>query len=211
MKKIIIPLVIIAIVIGALITYFLYSEKNACLNVFTMDEFGEFDWHDSSNLYIDGDFYLNFCETDFYDCNDFCTQGDAQKVFDECALYGDVHHLDSNNDGIACESLQPTVNTDSQGGPEDFSNYEEAIEYVRSNPVFNLDKVDTSKSSWIRGAEYCYQNGSDYGYAIFNLQEKEYIHKGVPKEVWEDFKDAESFGSYYNKYLKGEYTLYLNR
>jgi hypothetical protein len=44
-------------------------------------------------------------ETDFddKDCADFDSQEDAQKVLDEDE--DDPHHLDADNDGVACESL----------------------------------------------------------------------------------------------------------
>lgn len=92
---------------------------------------------------------------------------------------------------------------------EDFNSYDEAIKYVRSEKIFIKDSVNTSKSSWIRGAEYYCLRGEDEGYAIFNLNGKEYIHKSLPSNVWEGFKREDSFGSYYNSNIKGKYTLIL--
>ncbi len=47
------------------------------------------------------------CYANLYNCSDFNTQREAQACFDHCwALgYGDVHRLDGDGDGIACESL----------------------------------------------------------------------------------------------------------
>lgn len=46
------------------------------------------------------------CSTNTYNCTDFTTQSEAQSVFDMCGGVGsDVHKLDSNKDGEACESL----------------------------------------------------------------------------------------------------------
>lgn len=47
------------------------------------------------------------CYGNLYNCSDFATQRQAQACFDHCwALgYGDVHRLDADGDGIACESL----------------------------------------------------------------------------------------------------------
>ena len=47
------------------------------------------------------------CAADVYNCSDFGSQEDAQACFDYCwDLTGrDVHGLDSDNDGEACESL----------------------------------------------------------------------------------------------------------
>jgi hypothetical protein len=47
------------------------------------------------------------CDADTLNCGDFSTQAEAQACFDHCmAITGrDVHRLDQNNDGVACESL----------------------------------------------------------------------------------------------------------
>ncbi len=44
-----------------------------------------------------------------YNCADFETQGEAQSVMDQCGSRGrDVHNLDGDGDGVACESLRKT-------------------------------------------------------------------------------------------------------
>lgn len=46
------------------------------------------------------------CTTNTYDCSDFTTQSQAQACYDTCfPTAGDIHFLDSNSDGRACESL----------------------------------------------------------------------------------------------------------
>ncbi len=41
-----------------------------------------------------------------YNCNSFSCQGEAQAVMEECGGRGnDVHRLDGNKDGVACQSL----------------------------------------------------------------------------------------------------------
>lgn len=47
------------------------------------------------------------CSGDLYNCSDFDTQSDAQLCYDYCVSlgYGDVHNLDHDGDGEACESL----------------------------------------------------------------------------------------------------------
>ena len=49
----------------------------------------------------------SICLYDAYNCSDFSTQASAQSCHDYCfAVVGyDVHRLDQNNDGVACESL----------------------------------------------------------------------------------------------------------
>ena len=44
------------------------------------------------------------CSTNTYDCDDFTTQAEAQKVLEECG-YSDIHYLDGDNDKLACENL----------------------------------------------------------------------------------------------------------
>lgn len=44
------------------------------------------------------------CNEDFYNCDDFETQVEAQAVFDECGS-DDIHGLDNDGDGVVCESL----------------------------------------------------------------------------------------------------------
>jgi len=45
------------------------------------------------------------CNEDYYDCSDFSSQAEAQKVFDACGESNDIHQLDKDNDGVACEGL----------------------------------------------------------------------------------------------------------
>lgn len=53
------------------------------------------------------------CSSDVYNCSDFRTQAEAQECYDYCydiAGY-DVHGLDSDDDGEACESLPDQPST----------------------------------------------------------------------------------------------------
>jgi micrococcal nuclease len=47
------------------------------------------------------------CSGNLYNCPDFNTQAEAQACYNHCMNlgYGDVHRLDADNDGRACESL----------------------------------------------------------------------------------------------------------
>ena len=44
------------------------------------------------------------CEEDIYNCDDFVTQAEAQEVLEYCGE-DDIHRLDADNNGLACESL----------------------------------------------------------------------------------------------------------
>jgi len=46
-----------------------------------------------------------------YNCEDFKYQEEAQAVYEKCAKNGlDIHHLDGNKDGVACQSLPTREN-----------------------------------------------------------------------------------------------------
>ena len=45
------------------------------------------------------------CSGDTFNCGDFSTHSQAQACYNSC-LPGDIHRLDQDNDGIACEGLQ---------------------------------------------------------------------------------------------------------
>lgn len=46
------------------------------------------------------------CSVDTYNCGDFATHDEAQSVYEACGgVSRDIHRLDADKDGIACESL----------------------------------------------------------------------------------------------------------
>ncbi|MCK5027325.1 MAG: excalibur calcium-binding domain-containing protein, partial [Candidatus Pacebacteria bacterium] len=46
------------------------------------------------------------CSFNAYNCGDFSTHAEAQEVYELCGgVNNDVHRLDRDNDGEACESL----------------------------------------------------------------------------------------------------------
>ena len=61
--------------------------------------------------------------------------------------------------------------------------------------------LNTSKSSWVRGAWYDDNNQ----YMIIDLDGIKYHYCGMSASIWESFKSANSFGTFYNIYLKGSY------
>ncbi len=92
--------------------------------------------------------------------------------------------------------------------PATFQSYDQAVELVRSSE-FKIDEtVNTSKSSWIRGAEY-YSCDGITGFFILTTDKQDYIYRDMPVEIWEGFKNADSFGSYYNSHIKGKWLMEL--
>ena len=49
---------------------------------------------------------LYVCSYNAYNCDDFSTHRQAQRVYEYCGGVGnDVHKLDRDKDGLACETL----------------------------------------------------------------------------------------------------------
>ena len=90
--------------------------------------------------------------------------------------------------------------------PTSFSSCKEAVSEIKSTNFTIEDSVDTSRSSFIKSAHF-YSCDSEFGYIIVKIKSKEYFYQNVPVSVWKQFKKANSFGSYYNRHIKGGYNL----
>ena len=101
--------------------------------------------------------------------------------------------------GQPCEKLQ-----------ENFTSYNEAESKIEKAHFNFTDKVNTSKSSWVISARFYSCNKQD-GYFILETSKKSYIFQSLPITIWNDFKNAESFGSFYNKFIRGRYRLILEK
>jgi len=57
-----------------------------------------------------GNFLLESCKSDIYNCASFKTQPEAQEVLVKCGGAGyDINKLDGDKDGIACEDLPKSL------------------------------------------------------------------------------------------------------
>lgn len=92
---------------------------------------------------------------------------------------------------------------------QNFKSYSEANSAVKSASWVIVEDLNTSKSSWLRKATY-YSCDELTGYLIIKTDSNEYIHEGVPIEIWNGFKQATSFGKYYDQYIRYKYPLELN-
>lgn len=90
-----------------------------------------------------------------------------------------------------------------------FYSYEDANRQILNSDFRFHDYVNTDKSSWIHGAEY-YSCDEEFGFLIIKTNTINYIHNDVPIHIWNNFKNAYSFGSFYNTYIKKRYRLRLN-
>lgn len=83
-----------------------YKKFNT--NEYTKNQVGsdEGDGNEENESENDGtDSYI--CDSNIYNCSDFNTQTEAQNVHDYCMgqIGNDIHALDADNNGEACESL----------------------------------------------------------------------------------------------------------
>ena len=53
----------------------------------------------------DGTILIGSCEPDKFNCDDFATQPEAQKMYENCGGAQDIHGLDADGDGVVCEHL----------------------------------------------------------------------------------------------------------
>lgn len=90
----------------------------------------------------------------------------------------------------------------------DFTSYEQAKKTIETTKFTFSDNCNTSKSSWILGAKY-YSCDNTNGYFLIETNKKNYIHNNLPKEIWLEFKNSDSFGKFYNSHIKGRYQLLL--
>jgi len=103
-------------------------------------------------------------------------------------------------------SIYVNAQVDCKQLPTKFKSYNEAESLIRKANFKLVDNVNTSSSSWIRGASY-YSCDGRIGYLIIKTDKQDYIHKDLPIEVWRQFKSASSFGSFYNANIKNRYQL----
>jgi KTSC domain-containing protein/uncharacterized protein DUF3761 len=89
-----------------------------------------------------------------------------------------------------------------------FGSYDDAIRYVTTSRSFSCDVLETSRSSFVAGAQYC-SDKAGHSFAIFDLHGRQYIYAGVPSSTWQALKSAESFGSFYDRHFKGHFPLQL--
>jgi len=90
--------------------------------------------------------------------------------------------------------------------PTTFTSYKEAMSKIKTATFTLIDRVNTSKSSWVRGASY-YSCDKKTGYFIILTDKEEYIHEGVPINIWRGFKSANSFGTFYNENIRNRFRL----
>lgn len=93
--------------------------------------------------------------------------------------------------------------------PKSFSSYKQASEIVLSSKLLHSEEADVSDSSWITSAKYLSCDGLS-GFFVIETGDRTYIHQDMPYEVWGNFKNADSKGSFYSRNIRGNYQLKLH-
>jgi len=106
LKIILIWLVVMIIIIGIIVGIFMLRnglfgggvKEPGTEGIIIQDHFDAL-WASSTDPTIS-------CAGDLYNCGDFDNQERAQIMFDRCfSGYGDIHQLDRDGNGVACEGL----------------------------------------------------------------------------------------------------------
>jgi hypothetical protein len=130
-------------------------------------------------------------------------------IFLSCTSPENDKQQDSDLEATKIGEINPPSDLYSDCNLEGFESYAGAIQEVRETSFNFSDKIATPESSWIASAEY-YSCDGKTGFFILVLDEgREYIHANVPKEIWENFRNASSKGEYYNAALKERYRLVI--
>ena len=93
--------------------------------------------------------------------------------------------------------------------PTSFGSFQEAEDLIAESRFVVSDEVNTDRSSWIRGARY-YSCDNQTGFFILVTDGGEYIHQNLPIQLWNGFKAASSYGSFYNRHIKHRYPLIVH-
>lgn len=94
--------------------------------------------------------------------------------------------------------------------PQIFQTYQDAKQIISVTNFKIKENLNTFQSSWIRSAQFFSCDG-EKGFMIFKTDRQEYIHQDLPIGIWNSFKRATSFGSFYNANIKNKYQLKLRQ
>jgi phosphatidylserine/phosphatidylglycerophosphate/cardiolipin synthase-like enzyme len=72
-------------------------------------------------------------------------------------------------------------------------------------PRLVTDTLDASRSTWIKGATFTAEAGSDRGRLTVDMEGEKITYMGVPATVWAAFKNAKSLGRFYAEQIKSRY------
>jgi hypothetical protein len=112
--------------------------------------------------------------------------------------------VDNNDKTVIETDALPDCNSIQQS----FTSYDQAISIIKETKFAFSDHINTNSSSWIQSASY-FSCDNVSGYFIMYTQNNDYLYRDIPRTLWENFKYASSFGSFYNQNIKNNYQYYL--
>ena len=89
--------------------------------------------------------------------------------------------------------------------PQKFTSYSEAIRVIKSNKFKIKDSTNVSNSFLMIRANYYSCDGRTGFFFYTRNTGSEYFHRGVPIEIWREFKKTSSKQSYYDNNIKDQY------
>ena len=90
--------------------------------------------------------------------------------------------------------------------PKTYTSYADAVSKIINTTFSITDSVNTSSSSWITDANF-YSCNDVKGFLVLETTKTNYIFKNVPIRLWNNFKEAKSFGEFYSKNIRGKFKL----
>jgi hypothetical protein len=91
-----------------------------------------------------------------------------------------------------------------------YPTYQKAVSEIRNGDYEYSDSKNMTSSSWVKSAEFYSCDAVSGCLIITTKANRDYIHFGVPMDVWKMFKSASSYGSYYSRNLKGRYSFIIS-
>lgn len=91
--------------------------------------------------------------------------------------------------------------------PKTFSTTVQAMHMVKQIVFPYTDRITTERSSWVKSATF-YSCDRKVGFFLMTTKTgKEYLFQDMPVALWEKFKQADSYGEFYNKNIRNRYQL----
>lgn len=95
--------------------------------------------------------------------------------------------------------------------PKTFKSYAEAELVIKKTAFTYVDQVSTSKSSWIKEGKYYSCDGKTGFFVLVTKAGRTYLFQDMPINTWRAFKKADSYGGYYNQYIRDKYQLKIEK
>jgi hypothetical protein len=94
------------------------------------------------------------------------------------------------NDSLLCNNI-----------PKDLGNRTQAIRTLSETEFTFEQSLETLQVFGVKKAIF-YSCDGNLGYLMVNTSRRNYLYENVPRELWENFKNANSIDGFFNKNLK---------